>query len=442
MNDPASLRKLPGFESLPDSALPHGASLVGQVNGLSDTLRKEYQLDSLLDEKNRMIREGTTYIGDFSDYVRGKDEYLNQVQTLLDGFNAKTSTMDLGNPETAKQAQNYVGYLTALKGRQNQRYIDFLNTGVNLYNSQLTNVTQNYDKALQSYQFELEKKAPLLQEQWQTYFSALTEMYNTAADAPKKALELDYMKAQIAATDAAAAKDAYNAGKMGNGLNTDLSKVIDNISVDQTDPAGGSYKIHSPSAQALGINGIMNTYNDGQVDPRTVMTAIQNMVTNTVQYGGEPEHDAQNMIRLVGEYAKSGGDANFAATLGMSAISAYQDKTRGNFSDPTKLQNIKDMVKSLATPSWWSGTPSQQQFIEQHADSGMSPGFLGTLYTTVTDYAKAEPGGSEAWIYNVDTLPNDELSGYMSQLSSQQMMSYMAQTQPEFSALVRGIAGQ
>lgn len=407
MNDPASLRKLPGFENLPDSALPHGASLVGQVNELSDTLRKEYQLDSLLDEKNRMVREGTTYIGDFSDYVRGKDEYLNQVQTLLDGFNSKTSTMDLGNPETAKQAQSYVGYLTALKGRQNQRYIDFLNTGVNLYNSQLTNVTQNYDKALQSYQFELEKKAPLLQEQWQTYFSALTEMYNTAADAPKKATELEYMKVQIAAANATIASDAYKAGQMGNGLNTDLQKVVQNMGIAKQDLDGNTRYVLAPGAN---FTTLMNTFNDGLVDPRTVAEAAKQLARDTISFGGEPDRDTANILRMADEYKNSGGDETFADAVKSDAMAAYKDSSSvRSVSAPDKTQKIREMAKSLATPGFWGSVPKKEQFITQHSDTGLSAGFLGLLYDDIVDYKKVSPGGSEAWFFKVDSMPDNEI---------------------------------
>ncbi len=49
MLDRNELRKLPGFENLPDDFLPEGVTLTRQLANLKDALKTEWDVDAKLD---------------------------------------------------------------------------------------------------------------------------------------------------------------------------------------------------------------------------------------------------------------------------------------------------------------------------------------------------------------------------------------------------------
>ncbi|MCK9369483.1 hypothetical protein M0R04_06085 [Candidatus Dojkabacteria bacterium] len=204
MSDAKLLQSL--FPGVPVDKIPVGASLVGQLNELADDLKKEYHITELGDALTDAVTRGVTLQDDLTAYVRGKDQFLNSVDKLLQ--NATSQYLDSSmrsDPFYSKSMKQYATYLTTLKGRTTQRYIDYLNTSITHHNGQLQQLQTTYDKAAEFVNTIYTEKSELTKEQYQQVKDVLFEMYDNVATkaalingTSKEAVELQKSKYSMA----------------------------------------------------------------------------------------------------------------------------------------------------------------------------------------------------------------------------------------------------
>lgn len=180
MADANKLKEL--FPNVPVDKLPVGASLTGQLMELEDQLRKENNLDLLQQRLNQAVTQGVTLQDDLTAYIRGKDEYLNGIQKMLDKANDTYLASSMrSDPFYSKSMQNYTNYLTILKGRTTQRYVDYLNSSINYHNGQITNLQNAYNSAAQRVNDQFKWQSAMTTEQYQNIKDTLVQMYNNVA---------------------------------------------------------------------------------------------------------------------------------------------------------------------------------------------------------------------------------------------------------------------
>lgn len=165
------------FKGIPDDELPIGASLTRQVAKLSEVLKKEKGLDSKLSNLETLKTRGATVEDDMTSYIREKDEYIETLDTMLDKAKETYTQGDMSNPYVSGRMKNYISYLTTLKGRQNQRYVGFLNTSIDEYNKELTASQDDYNKTAELFNSELQTKSTILQEDYNRMIKMLEDMY-------------------------------------------------------------------------------------------------------------------------------------------------------------------------------------------------------------------------------------------------------------------------
>ncbi|MFH1151643.1 MAG: hypothetical protein V1788_00795 [Nanoarchaeota archaeon] len=146
---------------------------------LASALNKEYSIDLLRDDLTAKVNAGLTVEQDFTSYIRGKDEYLKKIDDLLDDANMKIANMDTSNPYVAQRCKYYTNYLTILKGRQNQRYIDFLDLGIKQWNAEITQEQNLYNSNYAKYKLALESKVGTATEWDKMIRDMLGEMYDS-----------------------------------------------------------------------------------------------------------------------------------------------------------------------------------------------------------------------------------------------------------------------
>jgi hypothetical protein len=180
MNDKDMYAEL--FPGVPADQLPVGASLTDQINTLYKTLSDEHNLTQLHDSLIDAANQGYTLKDDASAYIQGKDQYLNQIDQML--TNAETSAVNNPmntDPWYAQTMQNYLTYLTTLRGRTTQRYVDYVNTTVNAQNAKIQTLQNDYNTAAAQVQTLFNTDSQITVQQYNETKQTLVDMYNNLA---------------------------------------------------------------------------------------------------------------------------------------------------------------------------------------------------------------------------------------------------------------------
>lgn len=372
------LRQIPGMENVPADQLPYGAMLTGQYEDLKEALRKEYDLDNLLEAQNAVIGRGVTLEGDLVDYIQKRDEFLNQTNDMIERFKDKLPTIDTSDPINAGNAQSYLDYLYTLRGRQNKRYIDYLDRSVDEYNKQLEAVTGRYETALQLYREDLSDQKELSMAEYEMRYNALSQMYQEIADAPRKQAELDNLLATGYKIRAEAAKDAAaSAGGIDWISQKDKYKQYliaedsdGNEQVIVEDPLSFFETVNSSGYDYIGAqNNLADTlYLDVKKkamngDSTGAIAAANKYIDMMMKYKGQVSDETDKA------YADSVIN-NLSQGLG-TAVRSY-------VTQPDKLSQISNAAKTLAGGTgWFSYKPiSREDFVKR---------FQGTLDKTLLD---------------------------------------------------------
>ena len=385
-------------------AYDKAGSLMEQVTELDTALKKQYDLDNILNQKNALIKRGITLETDLGDYIRGRDEYLNETQGMIDRFTDKMTTMDMGNPVVARQADTYMNYMYTLRGRQNKRYIEFLNSGINEYNAQLTDISNHYDKALNAYEKDLQLKTNVTQAEYQMYFNALSDMYNTLDQAPIKKMEMEKLRMEIDTGYQRAAIDAAKSSRSGSGLADDVGKIKGLVwdTKDNTNTLLPSVK---------SISGTINEFaSDGSVDPYSVTWAIARGMENDLQGdAGAVMPKARNYMNMIAEYKAQAADEQTAAdafAMGQNIARAMQTSIKQSLSDPNVASTARDAVNSLTSPGWFGKgkVPSREDFIADYKEQ-LPTDLLDSMYS-IFDQFKKDGGDTKLLFSSTGGLKN------------------------------------
>lgn len=203
------------FPGMPEEMIPSGASLARQVNSLEDALKNKYNLEAMEDNLQKLNEEGMNIEGDLTNYITARDQYIENLDGMIQGAKDASANMDLSDPDTRRTMNNYTNYLTILKGRQQKRYVDALKTGIDYYNSKLTRAKNDYDTAYQRFKDEFNKKASVTEEDWNVMNTMLQEMYDNVANRQEDILRNAQLQLDVTRTTQDIANEA---AKQAEGL--------------------------------------------------------------------------------------------------------------------------------------------------------------------------------------------------------------------------------
>lgn len=380
------LKTLPGFQNIPDSVLNGPATLSQRIANLSDALRSSYHLDDLMGQFNSLVSQGgvdgALLQSRLEDYVRGRDEFLNQTNSMIDTFKDKMVSMDMSDPNNQQGAKQYLNYLYELRGRQNQRYIGMVNTSVSVFKARLESTTQMYNTALTGYQTELQSKSTVTTEEYQRMFGALTDMYNTVAGAPAAALSMQKQQMDIWKTWVDGVKEYTSATQTGS-LYSDDYKTLKNIgAISDT----GAWQPNDYSLAAvkdttnfapimLDAAGRALTQKNKDGVPPTLSEMV-NIVTNVIG-------QTQNLV--------NSGDLKDGTAVVNDILGKFQSALTSNGQlGQSSGADIRKAVDYLANKDteWWNpfssgDAPSREDFITAMKEDGVTlpQDFLDTIYT-------------------------------------------------------------
>ena len=390
MADAKKLQSL--FPGVPANKIPVGASLAGQLNDLQDTLTKEYKVNDLHDALTSAITTGQTLTPDVQSYIRGKDELLNTVDTMLNNATTEFWNSPMkGDPFYQKSMQQYTNYLTILKGRTTQRYIDYLNTAITYQNNQVQQLQTAYNSAADTVNKLYTSGAALTTEQYNQVKDTLTQMYdNTAARAGimtatgTNAIDLQKSSADLAATvlknaalisDPTARQnyiDQYggtaglsgldaNAIKTGTGSNNNLS-AADLVTVDAQ--VGLAPDLNTALADPLlkqnGVPPDVIAQRYAQAKASSDSAAVKNDATKLDSLYSSFSAESKQLQATIDQAKTQGQD-----TTALQALKDNYDTTRDNafltgITDlvTANLPNIRKALNQMKTAKSYDGWAS------------------------------------------------------------------------------------
>lgn len=195
-------KKLALFTGMPESELARifpvsGGLLNSQLSALFETAKKENNLDAMYQQLTDAANRNLSISGNITSYIRGKDEYLKDLDDLKKKASAIGENTDLSNPAIAQQYNNYMDYLTILEGRQSQRYVDMLNMAILDDNNRYQRLTNQYNILASKAQQDYTNAANITTELYTSTKEMLKEMYDNIearagieADNTKKKMDI------------------------------------------------------------------------------------------------------------------------------------------------------------------------------------------------------------------------------------------------------------
>ena len=326
------------FPDMPDEVIakfPQSGLLADMESGIINETKQKYNLDSqyksLVDLQNR----GMNIEQNLTDYIKGKDEYLNTVDQLLNQTREKVSKMDTSNPYIAQRMNSFVNYLTILEGRQQNRYIDFLKLGIDSHNNEITQAQNTFNMNAKLVNDELAITLPATEENFNNIKTALTEMYNSVSkqeEAIQKNEKFEWEKAQAWANIAKTTLESQKIQNEIGGAGTDYLTV--------TNPTPYDEMVIGVSTDTNG-NISFNNYNPYQA------------VKNATQAGGKTYNPNQALDRF---YALMGKDLTTKASSGSFLNELNKFKS-------SMANDVVGSVPEMTEEQFNALTPEQQQQV-------------------------------------------------------------------------------
>jgi len=156
----------------------------GQIGKLGEELDKKYGVTELLNKAKELQDMSPNAVDTSIDYVKARDQYVSDINKMIDDVNETVANTDTSNPVTDAMYKNYKNYLYTLKGRQNQRYADYVDNNIKNFQSDLDNVKTQYTEAQGLYTSAMDN----IEDRYDETKKVLIDMYKTLEDAPGKML--------------------------------------------------------------------------------------------------------------------------------------------------------------------------------------------------------------------------------------------------------------
>ena len=410
MADREKLRSL--FPGVPDSQLPFGAGLQGQVDTLRDRLQEEYQLNEIADERNGLIKSGTTLTIDLTDYMKGRDSYIKSVDSMIDGVKDSMKT-GLSDPATQAANKSYLSYLSVLKGRQNSRYIDLLNTSITHHDAVMADITNRYNTKYAEYKDELATGSELTKLRYDQMFTDLSNMFTLVQNGPALANETALQKAQIATENAKTiSQELENAGITGT-TNVDLLDEIGDYKYNILDNTAATKNQFLPNVSLY--NEAVLAIQSGR-DPGGILKVFETGISNT---------DPISARTMVNKFVQEGGEDLFASYgyTGEYSVTAQlekllKEKTSTGYKTTIESQKeeIINALKSLTRKD--PGKITVEEFISDN--SNVDPALLRSIWNfydqNVGSYSGKETKEGRRSMF---TILNSDDSSAVSALATQ-----------------------
>lgn len=451
-------KKLAAALGIPESeanALPEGL-LSEQLIDLRNTIDTKYKVENQLDELLKLQKRDLDINDKFITYIHNKDEYLNEVSELLRGAEKRIVSMDTSNPYVAKRMGMYVNYLTVLQGRQNQRYIDFLDTGIQAHKNELDSVSLTLNRSIEQANQEYKDMGSVTIESYNMMKTMLEDIYDNIESREDRQFKLEEQKqwridAKLKSANLVLQNAKINAELFGGGgieVNASTAKMFTNMySAGENDDGTLNFTTYNPydvmnQASTAGQNSeyAMNSFmkDMGYTISKSVGTGsldqfekfrdsmIKNISSNIVDLNNMSKAEQEAYNKLSPEEQTTFNEIqNSLITDQNQMYSKLQTNLQAGLEEyfgatEEKIRELRKAIDDLNYGRGWFGLketfgimkkPKREDFVKDH--SNLQGEFAGALYdyTAQTVEAGELSGPRDVW----GDLPDDLLPKIVSE---------------------------
>ena len=417
MRTPKLMSALTG---MPESEIPAFASLSGQLQELYDTTRKQYALDEQENNLRNMQATGVVLMSDLGAYTKGKDEYVKVIDGLLEKTKANMYTnQDISNPYTYASMNQYLDYLNILKGRQELRYTDLIQTSVDQYNAQIGFSLDKLNADKEKFLIDYQNKGAIATEEYNDMKSMLMEIYDNYSTIDEQNSEKILLEADVT-------KALYEIAQLGTP-DTDSRYLKNRTYYDALlKPYIQTTKADTTNVPMINgdINEMMNIADQSVINVSTgeklysgdIFTAIKNNIISAAPpmvENGMTKELIDNYKSMILNYYNSNyntpqgnytadeldaikngtiQNANFLiaplvnSILGISESGDYQANGLINkiLTDPALVNNIKGAIDDMVGTGWFSGSMKDKKDEWIKVNSAIDPAILNALYNNIS----------------------------------------------------------
>jgi len=383
-----------------------GGGIDQYIADLDEKLKKDFNLTGLENELTTLKNQKKNFIPTLTQYVQGKDEYLGFINEMIDQTEAQLLKEDMGNPAVANSYNNYLSYLYTLKGRQNQRYGNFLDSAITEYNTDVENTQSHYDNVYKRYSEAITRQGTIAQNEYNNLYNTMADLYTNLEEAPNKLLTTQLMQQQLAAARTANAKSGLQTGT----LDEDYYKNLATYSKDITDSEGGLDFTKIPN------NGLTGFFEQNYISggSEAAMTeAIRRAIAKTLELNQGDQTVIDKVKKLNDDFSKNTGTgASNISSVFNTTYSQGASKNYESIIEP-KISDVQTAVHDLVTSGsgfLWTGIGARQPGLKDKNGwindwkGKLGETFLEDLYTTIANNVSPD----EVTKYSED--PNSLLS--------------------------------
>jgi hypothetical protein len=375
-----------------------GGGLDQYITNLDAKLKKDFNLEPLEQSLSDLKSEGTNLVPTLQNYIRGKDQYLKFIDSMIEQTENQATTKDLSDPADLNAYNRQLNYLYTLKGRQNTRYGNFLNSAVADYNADVTRAQSNYDNIYKDYSDALTRQGTMAQNEYNNLLTRMSSAYTELENAPTKAYNLALLKQQLYGNSSSVL--GVSDGQITS--NADYLKDIDTYSKQWLQPEsatatdGGSLDMTRVGTE--GLAGLYAQVAIEQGDMRALTETIRRGLVNTLKNSGNDPKVVKQVKGLIDDLTNSGytESETWGTTLQNQLFGSISNSLSGFVLG--KISTVKNAVNDLVNPhggflgigksaSALTDTSTKEKWMKQY--SALGTDFLNDLYNSINLTAKS-----------------------------------------------------
>lgn len=362
----------------------YGGSINNYLSDIDEKVRKSLGLG----EQEKMLSNHEamkdTLIPSMTRYIQGKDKHLKFINQLIENTEKSILTRDMSDPNEARQYNEYINTLYILKGRQEQRYGNYLNAEITNYNADTKRLQSNVNNTYKRYSEIMNRTTTIELSEYNNLYSQMVDSYNYLVEAPLRQKNFEALQLQNATSQMNLANMLVNQGITSD---PDHFKKVKKYSNQITDKDGNL------SLDALGANGLIGFFKEivsegeeeGSTEAaiRAINKAIATRLTNS-----QGVAQIQEIKNLLQDLSSVEGGAQLASMI----MPTFNQKSAQLISNYVlnNLGTIKDATKDLVKGPWFGepGITNKTEWMGNY--SNLDTWFLDNLY----DFVGANIGSS------------------------------------------------
>ena len=358
--------------------------------------------------------------------------------------------MDTSNPYVAKRMQMYVNHLTILQGRQNQRYIDFLDTGIKHHKVQLDSLTLNINRDIALADEQWQEDKPKTEESWNNMKDMLEGIFNNITARDDRQFKLE--EREVWRTDAAL-KSAnlvlqnakLNAELFGGSTNIEVnastSKMFtDMYRMEDNDDGTLNFSTYNPydvtkSANLAGQNSqyafdafikdmgytVGRSTGSGSLDQfeKFKDSMAKNVASNVVDINNLSKEEQAEYDKMTEEEKASFQEFNDENLVNFNRMhSQLQTNLQSGIEDylistEDKIKELRSAIDDLGKKEggWFGyGKVDREEFMKEHGEA--LGDYASALFNITEDTLKGSPNtlSKDVW----GDIPDEALPGTVS----------------------------